>query len=265
MTTNNKIAIIFGAGAVENAWQPVLDAFRLLWRCEIDVDSANCLFARQIYLLRAYSKFQDTKSSENLKIEKEQVQFLKEIICNQIKIAQKNGSIRPREEFAKILEKFVFRDMSNMFGLVSTNWDTVIDDKADEIVGLVYDDIDSAKCFHIHGSSDLPNKLYLPSETTHENYRSDEENKALGLNHYLTLNFLKDANQIILYGISIDPLDAELSQILNSAFTSENNLQEVIIINPEYDKIRNRVKLLLLPKNNIKLRCYSPENLEKEL
>lgn len=263
--SNNKIAIIVGAGAVENAWNPILDAFKLILRCEVDVDGANFLFAKYIYLLRVYSKFKDSLSIKNLNIEIEQLNTLKEVICNQIKQAQKKGIIKPRKEFVKILNKFVFSDMSNMFGIISTNWDTVIDEKVDEIVKIIYDNIDSAKCFHLHGTILSPTSLYLPSEIVQENYRLDKENDEFGINHRLTLDFLKQANQIILYGISLDPLDAELSQVLNSAFTTSDNLKEIIIVNPDYNKIRNRIKFLLFPKTDIDIKCYLPENLNQEL
>lgn len=262
---NNKIAIIVGAGAVENAWTPVTEAFKLAWQHEVDIDGANFLFAKHIYLLRTYSKFKDALSVKNLKDEIELVNTLKELICLKIKQAQKEGIIKPRKEFVKILDKFVFSDMSNMFGLISTNWESVIDDKADEIVRIMYDDIESSKCFHIHGSIDTPNKLYLPSEISLENYRSDEENKEIGTNHYVTIDFFKQANQIIFYGISLDPLDAELSQILNAALNTSSVLKEIIIINPEYSKIKKRVELAIHPKTDVKIRCYIPENLDAEL
>lgn len=261
----NKVAIITGAGAVENAWAPILSTFRMLLPCDVDEDVANCLFAKYIYLLRAYSKFSDEKSIENLKIEIEQIKTLKDFICDRIKHDQKLGILKARKEFKTILIKFVFTDPNSTFGLVSTNWDTTIDREADEIVRKIYTDVGSSKCFHIHGSVDFPDHVYLPSETSLENYRTDEENKRHGLNHYLTLKFLQQANRIILYGLSLDPLDAELSQILNSTFTTNSNLQEIIIINPDYKKVRNRVSFLLIPKTHIKIKCFTPENLECEV
>src|ERR1700754_1035042 len=227
MTNNeHKIAIIVGAGAVENAWKPIENIFRLLYQYEVNSDIANCLFARNVYLLRFYSKFQNNESVENLKEQKDKVKLLKELICEQLKKAQEFGIIRPREEFAKVLYKFAFNNPNTKFGLVSTNWDTVIDIEADRLVKQAYKDIESSKCFHLHGSVESPNGLYLPSEMGHENYRTEEENDLFGFNHYATLKFLREANQILLYGISLDPLDAELSQILNSAFES-NNLKEI--------------------------------------
>lgn len=81
----------------------------------------------------------------------------------------------------------------------------VIDAEADLWVKEKYPDIESAKVFHIHGSITEHQHLYLPSETSMENYRSDAENHKIGLAHAATHHFLAEANVIILYGISLDP------------------------------------------------------------
>lgn len=262
----NKIAIIVGAGAVENAWEPILQIVKPIIQDEAaDADIANCLFARHIYLLRTYSGFSDEKAIENLNDEKKLIRDLKSLISDLIKHYQDRGILKARKEFKNILTKFVFSDSTNLFGLISTNWDTVVDKEADEIVKRVYIDLKNAKCFHIHGSIDTPEYIYLPSEISQERYRTKEDNERHGYNHYVTLNFLKEANQIILYGISLDPLDAELSQILNSTFTRNNNLRELIIVNPDFKRVRNRVKALLFPKNDIPIKCFVPEDLEHEV
>lgn len=261
-TTQNKIAILVGAGAVENAWEPILDIFRLINGHETDADTANFLFAKSICALRLYSK--SPKGAKQLREEKETVSLMKDAICESLKLAQKTGQLKPRKEFAAILNKFVL-EPNNLFGIVSTNWDTVIDDEADRWVKENYSDIESAKVFHIHGSVDAYENLYLPSETSMENYRSDEENDNLGYIHYGTYNLLKEANRIILYGLSLDPLDAELNLLLNGAFTQSKVLREIIIINPHYQNIRKRVRILLFARTDITIRCFNPENLEKEL
>jgi hypothetical protein len=263
VTTQNKIAILVGAGAVENAWEPILSMFRPINGHETDADTANFLFAKSICALRLYSK--SPKGAKQLKEEQETVSLMKEVIGDSLKLAQKKGILKPRKEFEAILNRFVLVNPSNLFGFVSTNWDTVIDAEADRWVKEKYYDIESAKVFHIHGSIEEHEHLYLPSETTMENYRSDEENYKLGYNHFATYQFLKQANTIILYGLSLDPLDAELSLLLNGALKQNKLLREIIIINPHYQIIRKRVKILLFPRTDIAIRCLVPENLEIEL
>ncbi len=261
-TTKNKIAILVGAGAVENAWEPILSCFREINGPETDADTANFLFAKSICAMRLYSKM--SQGSSQLKEEQETVNLIKEVICDVLNLAQKRGFIKPRKEFAAILDKFVFAN-NNLFGFVSTNWDTVIDSEVDRLVKEKYKDIDSAIVFHIHGSIEAHEHIYLPSETTMENYRSEEENLKLGYNHFVTYEFLSQANTIILYGLSLDPLDAELSLLLNGVFSEHKSVTEVIIINPDYQKVRKRVKILLFRKSNITIRCFDPENLEVEV
>ena len=259
----NKIAILVGAGAVENAWEPILNVFRLINGNETDADSANFLFAKSICAMRLYSKL--SKGALQLKEEQELVNIMKEVICDALKLAQKAGILKPRKEFRAILDKFVLCNPNNLFGFVSTNWDTVIDAEADRWVKEKYHDIESAKVFHIHGSIEAHEHLYLPSETSMENYRSDEENHKVGYAHYATFQFLKEANSIIIYGLSLDPLDAELNLILNGALKNGKALTEIIIVNPDYQKIRKRVKILLFPRTDITIRCFKPDNLEMEV
>lgn len=264
MTVNkNKIAILFGAGAVENAWEPLLNCFRPINGNETDADTANFLFAKSICAMRLYSKLPE--GAKQLKEEQETVSLMKEVICDSLKLAQKTGMLKPRKEFEAILNKFVFGNPNNLFGFISTNWDTVIDAEADRWVKQKYFDIESAKVFHIHGSIEEHEHLYLPSETSMQNYRSDAENYKLGYGHFTTYQFLLEANVIIIYGLSLDPLDAELSLLLNGAFTQSKKIREIIIINPDYQKIRKRVKILLFPRTDTTIRYFKPENLKLEI
>lgn len=260
----NKIVIIVGAGAVENAWIPITNAIKVATNQDVDIDGANCFFARLIYLQRFYAKIPVADAKRYLKISLENMVTIKNAICGEIKNAQKAEILKPREEFRTILKKFVFNGSKNSVGLISTNWDTVIDDDVDDLLKEIYNGNQTLKCFHIHGSVEFPDYLYLPSETTQENYRSDDENKKFGLNHAKTIQFLEQANQVLIYGLSLDPLDAELSQVLGGVSFGSNNLREIIIVNPDYERIRNRVKVLLFPNTSIKIKCFSPENLENE-
>lgn len=262
-TKQNKIAILVGAGAVKNAWEPILTCFRPINGHETDSDTANFLFAKSICAMRLYSK--SPKGAVQLKEEQELVNSMKDVICDALKLAQQKGILKPRKEFTTILDTFVLSNPTNLFGIVTTNWDTVIDGEADRWVKEKYHDIDSAKVFHIHGSIAAHEHLYLPSETSMENYRSEAENEKVGLAHFGMYQFLKEANVIILYGLSLDPLDAELSLLLNGAFASSKTIREVIIVNPNYQVVRKRVKILLFRKTGITIRCFKPENLEIEL
>lgn len=259
LSPNHKFAIIVGAGAVENAWKPLIKCFNSINDNEMDEDSVNFLFTKHICALRLYSK--SSKGASELREELITVKLLKEVICDSLKLAQQKGELKPRKEFEAILNKFVFTNPNNQFGFVTTNWDTVIDKEVKRLVKEKFPNL-NPKVLHIHGSIDEHQHLYLPSETTMENYRSDEENDKLGYNHYITYLFLKEAKSIILYGLSLDPLDAELSLLLSGTFASSKNIKEVIIINPDCQKVRKRVKVLLYGKKGIDIKCFHPNNLE---
>lgn len=151
--------------------------------------------------------------------------------------------------------------MNTIFSNVATYSDAEVDPWVKE----KYLDIESAKVFHIHGSIEAHKHLYLPSETSMENYRSDAENYKLGYDHFTTFRFISEVNVIILYGISLDPLDAELNLLLNGTFSTSKTIREVIIVNPSYQVVRKRVKLLLFARTGIKVRCFDLKNLEIEL
>lgn len=104
--TSKKIVMIAGAGAVENAWQPILTIFKQMSDSETDADSANFIIAKSICALRLYSKL--PTGEKQLKEELESVKLMKELICNLLNHAQQKGLLKPRKEFETILNNIVF-------------------------------------------------------------------------------------------------------------------------------------------------------------
>lgn len=250
--------LIVGAGALENAWNPIIKSFKDVCNWDLDIDGANFSFARLVYLMRFYSKSEHADSEHYLIELKQNIKHLKEEIAKQLKIAQQKGEIHERKAFQIILKKFIFTN-SDRFCVISTNWDTVIDDSINKFIKLNNLPYGSVSTFHIHGIINNPNEMYLPSEITNENYRSKEEDKIHGENHSYMINIINKATKIVIYGLSLDPLDAELSQTLFAGMSQ--NLQEIIIIDPNYSKVAKRVLLLLNSreiKHKVKVECYNP-------
>jgi hypothetical protein len=50
--TNLMTALIVGAGAVQNAWAPILSALQPEIDFPLTPDGANCILARVVYMLR---------------------------------------------------------------------------------------------------------------------------------------------------------------------------------------------------------------------
>lgn len=255
-----KIALVVGAGAVKNAWQPVLKAIKNVTGKDLDSDGANCYFANLIYLLRVYSTIPHPKSKTLLEITKQNARLLKNGICEELKKAESSFDITVQKEFSEILKKIITPDIEN-FLLVSTNWDTVIDNKIDELIKVSNLKMGGPiRTFHIHGSIESFDTLFLPSEVTSEIYKTEKEKFYSGKIHSYFMEALMESQRIVLYGLSLDPLDAELLQSIASACISKDILEEIIIINPDHQLVANRLKAILI-ECKIKISGYRHDDL----
>lgn len=252
MIQKERIALLIGTGSVENAWSPVLKAFKEVTGLETTPDGANFIFAKWIYLLRFFSTIPHPEATKHLELHKHNVYLLKKAIAKNLHKAQVKNEISARPALKKILQRYVVLKEKS-FGFITTNWDKTVDDIVREEIKLL--GINSPNSvFHIHGDTSDFQNLYLPSEMTAETYRSKEESFKIGLNHSRAGQFLEKSNHMIIYGLSLDPLDAELAQILTAACYSED-LKEITIINLEVEKftIIERVRLLLFPREGVKV------------
>ncbi|MDO5971039.1 hypothetical protein Q4Q35_14625 [Flavivirga aquimarina] len=260
-----NITFVVGAGAVENAWNPVIRAINKTDNIKTNGDGANFLFARYIYLLKFYSTVAKArKHPEMFEIMKSNIRVLKNNIAYELKKAQNSGEIKPRENFKEVIDKFVVSKVDRSY-VVNTNWDNVIDLEINKLYRSNNPNTNfKIESFHIHGSIESPDELYLPSEITQEIYRTKEDEMKLGSNHASLMSILEKGNRTILYGISLDPLDAELNQTLGAGCLSPN-IEEIIIINPSHELVANRVKLLLDKRYPAKITAYNPNDLRKKI
>lgn len=257
-----NIALIVGAGAVENAWKPIVDFLSEVIPEITDSDSANCFFSRYIYLLRFYATGTFPNADKQLKDLLDNFQEMKSEIAKELIRAEKNGTIKPRAEFENILYEFIFSS-KNKSVLFSTNWDTVIDNYIN-VVGMCDTPLleNNIPTYHVHGCVNTPEDFYFPSEIVKEPYRSLEDNNRMSNNHGSMWQTLEKCNKAIIYGLSLDPLDAELSQTLAAGFSSPN-IREILVINPSFEKVCKRIKLLIDPRFPVKVSGCSPKDLKK--
>jgi hypothetical protein len=260
MPQRECIALLIGTGSVENAWNPVIKAFKDVMNIKVTPDGANFLFANSIYLLRFYSSIGHPDASKLLEISKQNIYLLKKTIAKNLHRAYVRKEIKARPALKKILQKYVIaKDKS--FSVITTNWDKTVDEIVSEEMKVL--GIDSPNpVFHIHGDvSDFEN-LYLPSEITDETFRTKGESFKIGLKHTTAGVALEKSNHLIIYGLSLDPLDVELAQTLTSAFYSKN-LREVTIINLEDEKakILERVRLLSFLRSDLKINFVDANSL----
>lgn len=236
-----KTALFVGAGAVENAWSPVIDAIRLHNGVVCDSDTATCFLAREVYKMRFFEcdcSYGGAYASDF----KTYFNQLKHTLCLQLQAAESRRDIRARKELRYVITNLVI-PTSSLFYLVSTNWDTTVDKAAEEILAD-FSDSQSVKVFHLHGSSDQPETLYLPSEWSGEFYRDESEREAFGGNLRGLLERLDELEHLIVYGLSFSPLDAELTQLIN-AITNHEHLKSITVVDPDADIVEKRIKQAL--------------------
>ncbi len=255
---NKPIALLVGAGAVKNAWRPVTRAIQPEhFKSELSSESANSALARLIYLLRWYS---DNSNDVGLNDYKEILRNTKLRICEEIKNAQQNGEITVREEFSYILNDIILSNCSRLM-VVSTNWDTLIETALNNSSGLVrLFDNQKLSPAYIHGIYTNPDIIYLPTEVAEERYRTADENKLFGVMHLAAMKTLRDAHTLIIYGLSISSLDAELIQVLGVCL-SRSSVKVVHVINPDHKIVAEKINLLLEFPTEVKVFGYDPSNL----
>ena len=185
---------------------------------------------------------------------------IKASIASELRLAQGEGKTACRPSLKLMMERLVI-PYSSSFMLVTTNWDTVVPDSIQRLMAAdwhlhLYP-------LHIHGSMKDASTLYLPSEVTHEPYRTNSEGQAIGGIHGSVWRALEDASRVIVYGLSIDPLDAELGQTLAAGW-SNPALEEIFIINPRHDVVAHRVNLLLDRQRDVRVIGLNPDTLSEE-
>lgn len=260
MVRSNKksAALVVGAGAVLNAWAPVLRALQPYFDFKLTADGANSVLARIVYLLRWWSKNTAPFAAEQFQVHKDLLRDIRESICRELMAAEESAEICTRPEFNSIVDYFLLQ-YCRRFTLITTNWDRIVDCAFMSCIAKS-GSIDAFKPLHVHGSIERAATLYLPTEVTQEPYRTHEEDQMIGTLHGTVWRGLEAANRVVLYGLSVSPLDAELAQTLAAGLSNEN-LDEIIVIAPDHELIAHRVNLLLDPGREIKILGYEPHKL----
>jgi hypothetical protein len=256
---DKRTALIVGAGAVENSWAPVIRVLERFHPAPLTNDGANTFMALLIYLLRWWSSNDTDLGKQQLIAHKSFLAEMRESISSELSVAQKRNEIRVRSEFPNIVERMLV-EHSTEFMFVTTNWDTVVDDA----LAIHLKDLAPFTLFplHIHGSLKNPDTLYLPTEVTKEPYRSFEQEQEIGGLHGSIMRGLESASRVVLYGISLSPLDAELNQTVAAGWDNPH-LTEINIIAPNHKEIAQRVNVLLANQREIKVTGFEPSDLSK--
>jgi hypothetical protein len=102
-----SVALFVGAGAVKNAWRPIIKAVQPLYFKEtLSADGANYGLARLVYNLRWFSN----NPGSGLDKCKQILESAKSRICEEIKIAQQNKDLMPLLVFPGLLLKISIKE-----------------------------------------------------------------------------------------------------------------------------------------------------------
>ena len=261
------VLFLIGSGVVKNAWAPVKAAvnetrvdngFLILPNQQIaEDDTVNFVMAKLVYLTRwmwRQANFHETSKPEQAEQSSNvahtlcaYLTLLRENIAKNL-IAAQNLEVRP--QFRAVIQEGL-KGM-NQANFLTTNWDQTIE-KALLKINPEY------QCQYLHGNIAKPQTLYLPSETVNEPYRDDETHQA-GLDaHKRFQALLIGATRLVLYGLSLSPLDADLAVLLNS--DASRQLKEIFIVDPQAPRVRERLSTLLSFEDRL-VRCFIPETFD---
>ncbi len=256
---SSDTVFLLGAGTIENAWDPIIDAIQE-HRSPAHVrtpDQANHYLAWWVYGQRLRARRMEMEKgsiSPQLKEKLDEIARddlrLRKAMAEHLSKATADGSYRLRRKFVEVAAPHRW-DKGGGVLYLSTNWDHLFENAMA---------IPPKGVLHIHGDVGDHSCIYLPSETSHEAHRSPEANKKIGALTGTAWRAIEGTHQLCIYGLSLSPLDAELSWILQvglEAHTRETLRIHLFNCGAELDKIEWRIRLLLPPGSTVEIEKHA--------
>lgn len=248
-----KTLVLVGSGALDNAWGPVTAAlksqFPSLLEGEENTAFANLVFQMRwgaLALQRAGGD-RDPQRLDELKTSHDQTKALytrlKADLAKRLKDASDSGSLRPRGSAQQVFTRFC-KGQDAM--VITTNWDTTIEGP--------FPPSDQLGVQYLHGNVRQPTTLYLPTEAVDEPYRDlavegpylDVVRKA----SLRAMDLIAKCDRLVVYGLSISPLDAELGVVLAAgAQQRKSKFVAVVVVNPDPVPVLRRLQFFLGGQN----------------
>ena len=187
--------------------------------------------------------------------------MLKEAIAEEIAKAEEAALIRLRDDATGIAERFVRGELN----LITTNWDLTLESHAAT---------SGHPTCYIHGNIRAPGSLYLPTEAIVESYRADlleehdeageeptdrpEESTLHGDMAAHAMLRLQESERLIVWGLSLSPLDPELGIVFSDGFHGTSNPNVAVIVDKNPEGVRDRLRFYL---PNLEPYCFHPTEL----
>src|SRR5262245_8580072 len=128
-----RSTFLVDAGAVENAWAPVVRALQPYCAAKLTGSGANFLMAQLVYQLRWFAGVDEEIGRRAVAQLKDHLVAIRAAISRELITAQSSGELRVRREFAQIVNKLLL-PRTDEFLLLSTNWDLVVEGALRELL-----------------------------------------------------------------------------------------------------------------------------------
>lgn len=259
--SGKNVVLLAGAGAVEHSWEPVRRALRNSFPGLRTAENADFAVAHLVYQLRfACSRTQlgqDDALAAQLRRDLERVRH---DIAAELQFAQSSGELRPAAGFDQVIERLVLAEHAGVT-LVTTNWDDVVDRRLTELARWA--GVERLSIHHLHGQLSEPGGLYLPTETRCEPYRGEVALGYLAAEHDAALRHLEQAQRIVVYGLSLSPLDVELANAVGEG-CRRARLDDLYVIDHDFCAVAERLSITLGRSDLPPIRCFSPDDLARQ-
>jgi hypothetical protein len=114
----------------------------------------------------------------------------------------------------------------------------------------------------LHGRLSEPESLYLPSEMRCEPYRDKPATRALDALHAAAMCHLERADRMVVYGVSLSPLDVELAFALGEV-CRRGTLADIHVIDRNACAVAERLAITLGRSDLPPIHCSCPNDLER--
>jgi len=254
---HSQTVFLFGAGAVEDPWAPIISAIQEHHpeaRVQ-DGQQANHYLAWWVYAQRLRARriekggLSPEKRAELDRLKDDDDQ-LREGIAKHLVRATVEKTYQLRRRFVEVVGQPRWKQRGGALYL-TTNWD-----RLPEVTMAVPE----KSVVHLHGDVSSPTCIYLPTETAHEAHRSREANDHIGLLTGTAWQVIQGTDQLCIYGLSFSPLDAELSWVVRvglEGHTRESMRIYVFDLRAELPKLEWRIRLLLPPGQAIAIEKHA--------
>lgn len=229
---------LVGNGAVTNGWAPVRRAMLKVGH-KVPPEDENFVFAEWVFLGRWLAKkAKDPKQpgprrhklQQKLEWWRNEMRRLRDAISRELELAEREGEVTLRPHVSAVARQFP------PAAVITTNWDMTL---APFVQGW------QADLVSLHGDRRRSNILYLPTETIEEPYREDDDHEELGSRVGRAMRLLQDATDLVVFGLSLSPLDAELSVAVRDGFHGTDNPKRVRVIDANPNPVVGRLRYLL--------------------